>query len=239
MICRTGGSARESFRSSACRWLAGKRSACPTKQIFQRPNDKLFSLIHRQRERLQNKQIAIAIDNNSGESVALAPDDATEPRIDSAPLPVLDRLRDPALKKIEIQLLSSARKSAGHDLRFGVVDRAPKKTVASILERDHVAVGGISKYLQDLTAEHPIVSVENSRARFNDKATHRHSLRGRVSGGASRKSLRPGSGDPGRQNTVCDEEPGSPIPATKHSVASNTLEDALRRIQDSPRRALL
>ena len=147
--------------------------------IFQCPNDKLLPLIHRKRQGLEHETIAVAIDDHAGKSVALAPDEAAEPRLDSAARPVLDGLGNPALEEIEIELLFPARKAARDNLRPGVVDRAPKKAVASVLERNHIAVGGISKHLQDLAAEHPIVSMQDSRARFNDKATHRRSLTSR------------------------------------------------------------
>ena len=144
--------------------------------MLQCPNDKLFPLIHRQGQGLEHETIAVAIDDHPGQSVALAPDEAAELRIDSAPRSVLDRLRNSPLEEIEIELLSPARKPARNDLRFGVVNRAAEKTVATILERDHIAVGGISKHLQHLAAEHPIVSMKNPRTRFNDKSGHRRSL---------------------------------------------------------------
>ena len=186
----------------------GKRSACPTK-ILQRPNDQLFSLIHREGQRLQHKMIAVAIDDHAGQSVAFAPDEAAKSRIDPAPRPVLDRLRDPALKEIEIEILFPPRKTPRHDLRFGVVNRAPEKTVAAVLERNDVAVGRIAEHFQDLAAEHPIVSMQNPRARFNDKAAHRCSLTGR---GNSRASGSPRSGSvipvPHRRQ----HPPGTPNP---------------------------
>src|SRR4029434_9166394 len=161
--------------------------------IFQCRNDKVLPPIHRECQRLEDEAIAVAINNHTGKSVALAPDEAAEPRIDSAPRPVLDSLRNSALEEIEIEPLFSARKAARHNLRPGVVDRASEKAVASILERNHIAVGGISKHLQDLATEHPIVSMQDSRARFDDKAAHRRSLTSRDNSRASGSKLATGS----------------------------------------------
>ncbi len=157
----------------------GRWSARPT-TIFQRPNDQLFSLIHREGERLQNEMVAVAIDDHAGQPIALAPDQPAKSRIDPAPRPILDRLRDSALEKIEIELLFPAREPPGHDLRFRVVDRAPDQMVATVLERDDIAVVRRAENFQDFPAEHPIVSVENPRARFNDESAHRLSLTGRA-----------------------------------------------------------
>ena len=69
--------------------------------------------------------IAVTIDNHAGQAIALTPDEPAKPRINLAARAILDRLLDAALKKIEIEILFSARKTPGHDLRFAVVNGAP------------------------------------------------------------------------------------------------------------------
>jgi hypothetical protein len=102
-----------------------------------------------------------------------------------AALPIFQRLRNPTVEKIEIEILFPARKTPGHDLRFGIVNRAPYEAVAPILQRNDISIVRRTEDFQDLTAEDPVVSVKDSRARFNDKATHRRSLTGRAICGAS------------------------------------------------------
>ena len=56
-----------------------------SKHVLHRLNDQIFPHVHRQRERLQDEMIAVAIDDHARQSVALAPDEAAKSRIDSAP----------------------------------------------------------------------------------------------------------------------------------------------------------
>jgi hypothetical protein len=143
-------------------------------------------LIHREGEGLQDEAIAVTIDDQPGQSVALAPDEPTEPGIDPPSRPIFHRLGDPALEEIEIEILFPARETPGHDLRFRIVNGAPNEVIAPVLERDDIAVVRRTKNLQDFAPEDPVVAVENSRARFNNKAAHRLSLTGRAPSGASR-----------------------------------------------------
>ena len=140
---------------------------------FNRLNDQIFSAVHRQRERLQNKMIAIAIDNHSRQSVALAPDQATKSRIDSASRAIFRRLRDAALEKIEIEILFPARKTPRHDLRFAVVNRAPDQMVVPVFERNHIAIGRFAENFQHFAGKNPVVSMQNARARFDNDSGHK------------------------------------------------------------------
>src|SRR5262245_5085767 len=45
--------------------------------------------------------------------------------------------------------------------------------IFTILERDDVSVSRFPKDLQDFARKHPIVSVQNSRPRFDDNSSHR------------------------------------------------------------------
>jgi hypothetical protein len=146
--------------------------------IPQRPNDQLLSLVHRERQRLEDKLIAVTIDNYSRESVTLAPDDPAEPRIDPTPRPIFDRLCDPPLEKIEIQILAPPRESPGDDLRFAVVNRAADQAVSSVLQRNNVAICRTSERLQHFTAENPVVPMENPRAGFDDDSCHEERVNG-------------------------------------------------------------
>src|SRR5215471_8584782 len=95
------------------------------KKIDHRLHNQLFSLIHRQGQRLENKKVAVAIEDHAGKSVAFAPNDAATPRINLSPVTVFVCLRDAAFEKIEIKILALPGKTAGDDLRFRIVDRAP------------------------------------------------------------------------------------------------------------------
>jgi len=44
--------------------------------------------------------------------------------------------------------------------------------IFTILERDHIAVGGISKNFQNFAGKNPVVSVQNSRTWFDDDSSH-------------------------------------------------------------------
>ena len=44
--------------------------------------------------------------------------------------------------------------------------------ISAVLERNHVAVGGFSENLEDFAGKDPVVSMQDSRARFNDDACH-------------------------------------------------------------------
>jgi hypothetical protein len=97
-------------------------------------DDQRLPLVHPQRQRLQDEVVPISIHDHARQTVALAPDHATQTRVHPAPRAILHRLRDAALKKIEIEFLPSPRKASGHDLRFAVIDRAADQPVFPILQ---------------------------------------------------------------------------------------------------------
>jgi hypothetical protein len=45
--------------------------------------------------------------------------------------------------------------------------------VFAVFERNDVAVGWFSKNLQDLAGKHPVVSMQDSRARFYNNSRHK------------------------------------------------------------------
>jgi phosphoribosylaminoimidazole-succinocarboxamide synthase len=140
--------------------------------VFESFHDHCLSKVHRQRQGLQNQIVAVPIDDHPGQSVALAPNDAAQPRIDTSPRAIFDGLHGPPLKEIEIEVLAPAGKTSCHDLRFAVVNRAPDQVILPVLERNDIAIGRAAENLQHFAREHPIVPVQNARPRFYDKSTH-------------------------------------------------------------------
>src|SRR5205085_8374938 len=64
------------------------------------------------------------------------------------------------------------RKAAGNDLRFAVVNRAADQPVFSVLQRNDIAIRRVAENLQHLAREHPVVSVQNARPRFDYESGH-------------------------------------------------------------------
>jgi hypothetical protein len=81
-------------------------------------------------------------------------------------------LLDTATEKIPIKILPSPRETPRNNLRFGIVDGASNQMVFAVLERNHIAIRGISKNLEHFAGKHPVVSMQNSRTRFDDNACH-------------------------------------------------------------------
>ena len=121
---------------------------------------------------MQNKIIAIPINDQPGQPVALAPNQAAESRVQAATRSIFDRLRDSALEEIEIEILFPAREPARHDLGFRIIDRAPDQVIPPVLERNDVAVVRPAEDLQDFAPKDPIVPVQNARARFHHQSGH-------------------------------------------------------------------
>src|SRR5205807_9219680 len=113
-----------------------------------------------------------SIENNPGQSVAFAPDNAMQLGIYLPSLPIFRRLGNSPLEKIEIEILPSVRKTARHNLRFRIPHRAPKHSIAPILNRNNVAIGRITEDLQHLAGKNPVVPVQNPRPRSNDNSSH-------------------------------------------------------------------
>ena len=90
-----------------------------------------------------------------------------------SPRPVFDGLRDAALEEIKIEILPLPRETPGDDLRFGIVNRTANQTIASVLQRNHVAIRRISENLEDFARENPIVPMQDARAGFDDEASHK------------------------------------------------------------------
>jgi hypothetical protein len=121
---------------------------------------------------LENEIVAVPINDYSRQTVALAPNDAAQTPNEATPRPIFRCLANPALEKIQIEILFPPRKSARHNLRLAVVNRAPDQVIFPVLEGNHIAVSRVPENLQHFAREHPIVSVENPRPRFDDNPRH-------------------------------------------------------------------
>src|SRR6266513_623279 len=141
--------------------------------MFNCSHDQFLSKVHRQRERLQHEIVAVTIDDHARKTVAFAPYQAAQFCVDVSPVPVFGSLLDAAPAKIEIEILPSSRETARNDLRFRIVNRAPNQMIFAVLERNHIAIRGISENLEHFAGKHPVVPMQNSRSRFDDNACHK------------------------------------------------------------------
>src|SRR5262245_15382975 len=116
--------------------------------------------------------VAVAINDHAGQTVALTPNQAAEFFVHSSSRPILDRLCDPPLKEIEVEILFSPGEPARHDLRLGIIDRATDEMIASVLKRNNVAVLWLTEDLQHLTAKDPVVPMQNARSRLYHQSSH-------------------------------------------------------------------
>src|SRR5438552_12844239 len=112
---------------------------------FDRLDDQIFPHIHRQGERLHDKMLTIAIDDEAGQSIALAPNHAAKFCIDLSTRPVFRRLSDATFKKVEIEILFPSGKTPRDNLRLRIVNRASNQMIFAIFERDHVAINWLAK----------------------------------------------------------------------------------------------
>jgi hypothetical protein len=90
-------------------------------------------LIHRQGQRLHHQMIAVAIDDQAGNSVRLRPDQTAQRGIERQGVAIGHRLLDTTCKELQIEVLSAAREPAGDDLRQRIVDRGAERAIAKIL----------------------------------------------------------------------------------------------------------
>ena len=101
-------------------------------------SDQVFALIHRQRQGLQCHIVAIAVDDDSREAIAFAPNDPAQFWTDAGEfLPVLDRPLDPPHEEIAIEHLFPSGKTTRDDLRLRIVDRRAQHPVSLICEGNY------------------------------------------------------------------------------------------------------
>jgi hypothetical protein len=87
-------------------------------------------------------------------------------------LPIFRRPCDSPLEKIEIEILPAVGKTARHNLRLRIPDRAPLISGLPILNRNDVAVSRIAENLQHFARENPVVAMQNPRSRSNYNSSH-------------------------------------------------------------------
>ena len=141
-------------------------------QVDQRVADDLLAQVHGERERLDGEVVAVAVHDQAGDAVGLAPDEAAERFIDAGALAEFDGLADAAGEKIEIEVLAAAREAAGDDLRLRIVNRRAERAVAEILERDDVAGLRIAEGFFDFRGVNPLVTVKNACSGSDDETCH-------------------------------------------------------------------
>ena len=134
--------------------------------------DDVAAQVHGQGQRLDAEVGAVAIDDEAGQAVAFAPDEAAEEFIEAAAAAMLDGLADAAGEEIQVEVLAAAGEAAGDDLGVRVIDRGAERAVAKILEGDHVAGLGVAESFLDLGGVNPLVAVENTGAGSDDEACH-------------------------------------------------------------------
>src|ERR1700730_7621216 len=155
---QTAGTKSESF-GFPCRRIVSLNNSFPSEKIDNRGDDQRFLQIHRHRQGLENEIFAVAIENHAWKSIALAPNDSPEVRIDLSPIAVIGSLGNSAFEEIEIEVLTLPGKSAGHDLGFRIVNCTADQLVAAVFERNHVAIGRFTQNFEHLAGEDPVVAV--------------------------------------------------------------------------------
>ena len=144
--------------------IVAKNDGGGVEQGDERVADDFLPQVHGEREGLDGKVVAVAVDDQAGQAVGLGPDEAGERFIDAALFPVVDGLADAAGEEVEVEVLLAAGKPAGDDLRLGIVDGGAERPVAEVLERDDVAGLGIAEGFLDFGGVNPLVTVKNARA---------------------------------------------------------------------------
>ena len=140
--------------------------------FFDRVGDEFFALVHGEGQRLQDRAVAIAVENKAGQSVAFAPDLAAGTRVESELVAVFRGHGDAAAEEVGIEVLTLARKAAGRDFRAAVVNGAAEKAVALVFEADNRAVFGFAGDLEDFVVVDPIVPVEDACAGADNDRCH-------------------------------------------------------------------
>lgn len=140
--------------------------------LLERRDDQIEPLAHREGESLDDEMAFVAVHDQAGQAVGLAPHDAGEILVEIEPLSQFKRLPNPTEEELRIKILPAAGEPAGDNLRVGIVDRAAERTVVEILQRDHVSRLRIAEGFFHLRGVHPFVSVENSGAGSDDEAGH-------------------------------------------------------------------
>ena len=134
--------------------------------------DGFLPQVHGEREGLDGKMVAVAVDDQTGEAVGFGPDESGQRVVDARVFPMVDGLADTAGEEIEIEILLPAGEPAGDNLGKRIVDGGAQRAVAEILERDDITGFRVTEGFLDLSGIDPLVTVKNARAGRNDEAGH-------------------------------------------------------------------
>ena len=146
--------------------------AARVKQIAQDILDKPQTLVHGHRERLHHQHIGIAVDDETGQAIALAPHKAHHFLPRKPAFAQHGCLGNAAGKEIAVQVLLTTGEAARHNLRMRIIHGRSQVTVALILEQHHITRLGIPEHGTHLCAIYPIVTMKNTRLGRNDKTCH-------------------------------------------------------------------
>ena len=142
-------------------------------EVVEGLDDEVFAQIHREGERLEHEEVAVAVDDDAGEAVGLAPDEAAEVQIDVGGFAHLDGALDAAREEVEIEILAAVGEQTRGDLRHRVVDGAAEGLAAHVLEMDDVAGLGIAETFLNFSGVNPEVTVEEAGAGLDGEGGHK------------------------------------------------------------------
>ena len=114
-------------------------------------------MIHGERERLDGEVGAVAIDDQAGQAIGFAPDEAAQRVIEAPALAVFDGLADAAGEEVEVEILAAPGEAAGDNLGERVVDGRAERAVAKILEGYDIAGLWIAEGFPDFGGVNPFV----------------------------------------------------------------------------------
>ena len=129
--------------------------------------------IHPEGLGLESGNTTETIDDDPRQTVALAPEDAANQRVDPEGVAVGLSPLETTPEEILVKILPASGESARNDLGLGIVNGASEHPVTAILDGDDIPVLGIAEDLEDLGPVDPVMAVQDARPRSDDKAPHR------------------------------------------------------------------
>lgn len=141
-------------------------------------DDEVLAEIHGEGEGLDDEEVAVAVDDEAGEAVGFAPDDAAEIEVDAGGFADGDGALDAAGEEVEVEILASVGEEAGGDLGLGIVDGTAEGLAADVLKMDDIAGLGIAEALLDFSGVDPEVAVEEAGAGLDGEGGHGWEERG-------------------------------------------------------------
>ena len=142
------------------------------RQLGENLRNRLPVQVHRLRQGLEHEDFAVAIHDDAGQAVALTPHNPQQIPATTGFLPVFQRLRDPPVEKIRVQILPAPGEPPHDNLRLRVVNPDAQQLVPSVLDRHDTPVLGASECFQNFTGINPVMPVQDPRARADDDSSH-------------------------------------------------------------------